>query len=96
MALDGRAEAAPDKGHLSRTHLPRRPDVAIDGVEMSPATVLATLNRIGGDNGIGRLDLVENRYVGMKSRAAAETPAAPSLKAHRAIESLCLDRRSRT
>ncbi|PWV60649.1 argininosuccinate synthase [Plasticicumulans acidivorans] len=67
--------------------------VAIDGVEMSPATVLATLNQIGGANGIGRLDLVENRYVGMKSRGCYETPGGTiMLKAHRAIESICLDR----
>ncbi|HMW29189.1 argininosuccinate synthase [Plasticicumulans sp.] len=86
-------EAAPDKAtYLELTF--RAGDVtAIDGVEMSPATVLATLNRIGGDNGIGRLDLVENRYVGMKSRGCYETPGGTILlKAHRAIESLCLDR----
>ncbi|HNE01804.1 MAG TPA: argininosuccinate synthase [Plasticicumulans sp.] len=86
-------EAAPDKAtYLELTF--RAGDVtAIDGVDMSPATVLATLNRIGGDNGIGRLDLVENRYVGMKSRGCYETPGGTILlKAHRAIESLCLDR----
>jgi argininosuccinate synthase len=67
--------------------------VAIDGVEMSPATVLATLNRIGGANGIGRLDIVENRYVGMKSRGCYETPGGTiMLRAHRAIESITLDR----
>ncbi|MEH6552113.1 MAG: argininosuccinate synthase [Pseudomonadales bacterium] len=67
--------------------------VAIDGVEMSPATVLEYLNKVGGDNGIGRLDIVENRYVGMKSRGCYETPGGTiMLKAHRAIESLTLDR----
>ncbi len=67
--------------------------VAIDGAPMSPATVLATLNKIGGDNGIGRLDLVENRYVGMKSRGCYETPGGTILlKGHRAIESITLDR----
>ncbi|MFO1418531.1 MAG: argininosuccinate synthase [Methylotetracoccus sp.] len=67
--------------------------VAIDGERMSPATVLASLNRIGGANGIGRLDIVENRYVGMKSRGCYETPGGTiMLKAHRAIESLTLDR----
>ncbi|WP_439107282.1 argininosuccinate synthase [Congregibacter sp.] len=67
--------------------------VAIDGTEMSPATVLAELNRIGGANGVGRLDIVENRYVGMKSRGCYETPGGTiMLKAHRAIESLTLDR----
>ncbi|MGM0562973.1 MAG: argininosuccinate synthase [Pseudomonadota bacterium] len=67
--------------------------VAIDGQEMSPAEVLTTLNELGGANGIGRLDIVENRYVGMKSRGCYETPGGTiMLKAHRAIESLTLDR----
>jgi argininosuccinate synthase len=67
--------------------------VAINGVEKSAATVLAELNQIGGANGIGRLDLVENRYVGMKSRGCYETPGGTiMLKAHRAIESITLDR----
>ena len=86
-------EAAPDKAtYLELTF--RAGDVtASDGDDMRPASVLATLNRIGGDNGIGRLDLVENRYVGMKSRGCYETPGGTILlKAHRAIESLCLDR----
>src|SRR3546814_12354948 len=66
--------------------------VALDGVEMSPATVLATLNRIGGEHGIGRLDIVENRYVGMKSRGCYETPGGTiMLRAHRPIESITLD-----
>jgi len=66
---------------------------AINGKAMSPATVLATLNKLGGANGIGRADIVENRYVGMKSRGAYETPGGTiMLKAHRAIESLTLDR----
>lgn len=67
--------------------------VAINGTVMTPATVLATLNKIGGAHGIGRADIVENRYVGMKSRGAYETPGGTiMLKAHRAIESLTLDR----
>ena len=67
--------------------------VALDGKKLSPATVLAKLNTLGGANGIGRLDLVENRYVGMKSRGCYETPGGTILlKAHRAIESLTLDR----
>ncbi len=67
--------------------------VAINGKAMSPATVLATLNKAGGANGIGRADIVENRYVGMKSRGAYETPGGTILlKAHRAMESLTLDR----
>lgn len=66
---------------------------AIDGVEMTAATVLETLNKVAGANGVGRLDIVENRYVGMKSRGCYETPAGTvMLKAHRAIESLTLDR----
>ena len=67
--------------------------VAIDGKTMTPAEVLTELNRLGGENGIGRLDIVENRYVGMKSRGCYETPGGTLLlKAHRAIESLTLDR----
>jgi argininosuccinate synthase len=67
--------------------------VAIDGVEKSPATVMEELNKIAGDNGIGRVDIVENRYVGMKARGCYETPAGTvMLKAHRAIESITLDR----
>ena len=69
--------------------------VAIDNQPMSPATVLEYLNKVGGDNGIGRLDIVENRYVGMKARGCYETPGGTiMLKAHRAIESLTLDRES--
>ena len=88
-------EAAPDKPlYLNLTY--RGGDiVAINGTEMSPATVLATLNQLGGAHGIGRADLVENRYVGMKSRGCYETPGGTiMLKAHRAIESLTLDRES--
>ncbi|MBS1213934.1 MAG: argG [Proteobacteria bacterium] len=67
--------------------------VAIDGERMTPAAILARLNQIGGANGIGRLDIVENRYVGMKSRGCYETPGGTiMLKAHRAIESITLDR----
>ncbi|RMG31419.1 MAG: argininosuccinate synthase [Gammaproteobacteria bacterium] len=67
--------------------------VAIDGERMTPAQVLETLNRLGGEHGIGRVDLVENRYVGMKSRGCYETPGGTILlKAHRAMESLTLDR----
>ena len=67
--------------------------VAIDGAAMTPAEVLTALNKIGAANGIGRLDIVENRYVGMKSRGCYETPGGTiMLKAHRAIESITLDR----
>ncbi len=86
-------EAAPDKPtYIELTYL-KGDIVAIDGESLSPATVLEKLNRLAGDNGIGRLDIVENRYVGMKSRGCYETPGgAVMLKAHRAIESLTLDR----
>jgi argininosuccinate synthase len=86
-------EAAPDKPtYLELTY--RGGDiVAIDGEDMSPASVLAYLNKVGGENGIGRLDIVENRYVGMKSRGCYETPGGTiMLRAHRAIESITLDR----
>ena len=64
-----------------------------DGEAMSPATVIEYLNKVAGANGVGRLDIVENRYVGMKSRGCYETPAGTvMMKAHRAIESLTLDR----
>ncbi|HIE40762.1 MAG TPA: argininosuccinate synthase, partial [Thiomicrorhabdus sp.] len=67
--------------------------VAINGEEMSPATVMEYLNKVGGANGIGRDDIVENRFVGMKARGCYETPAGTiMLKAHRAMESLTLDR----
>ena len=67
--------------------------VAVDGKAMTPAQVLAHLNQVGGANGVGRIDIVENRYVGMKSRGAYETPGGTVLlKAHRAIESITLDR----
>jgi argininosuccinate synthase len=86
-------EAAPDKATYIDLTFAQGDIVAIDGKQLSPATVLATLNRIGGENGIGRLDLVENRYVGMKSRGCYETPGGTiMLKAHRAIESITLDR----
>jgi len=86
-------EEAPDQPtYLELTY--RQGDVvAINGEEMSPATVLAYLNKVGGENGIGRLDIVENRFVGMKSRGCYETPGGTiMLPAHRAIESITLDR----
>lgn len=86
-------EAAPDKPEYLELSYKNGDIVAIDGVEMSPATVLETLNTRGGANGIGRLDIVENRYVGMKARGCYETPGGTiMLKAHRAIESITLDR----
>ena len=69
--------------------------VAVDGERMNPGEVIAVLNRIGGEHGVGRVDLVENRYVGMKNRGCYETPGGTiMLKAHRAIESITLDRES--
>ncbi|MDP2904525.1 MAG: argininosuccinate synthase [Methylovulum sp.] len=86
-------EAAPDKACYIELAYRQGDIVAIDGKPHSPAQVLAKLNKIAGENGIGRLDIVENRYVGMKSRGCYETPAGTvMLKAHRAIESLTLDR----
>lgn len=86
-------EAAPDSAEEMTLTYRKGDIVAIDGVEMTPATVLAELNRRGGAHGIGRADIVENRYVGMKSRGCYETPGGTiMLRAHRAIESLTLDR----
>ena len=86
-------EAAPDKATYIELTYEKGDIVAIDDVPVSPATVLEQLNKVAGENGIGRLDIVENRYVGMKSRGCYETPAGTILlKAHRAIESLTLDR----
>ena len=86
-------EKAPDKAAYIELGFEQGDVVAIDGKRLSPATVLAELNRIGGAHGIGRADIVENRYVGMKSRGAYETPGGTILlKAHRAIESITLDR----
>jgi argininosuccinate synthase len=86
-------EAAPDAAEYLDIEFERGDIVALNGERMSAATVLAILNRLGGKHGIGRLDLVENRYVGMKSRGCYETPGGTiMLKAHRAIESITLDR----
>jgi len=86
-------EAAPDRATVLELTYERGDIVAIDGQRLSPAAVLRRLNEVGGANGIGRLDIVENRYVGMKSRGCYETPGGTiMLRAHRAIESLTLDR----
>ncbi len=86
-------ELAPDQATYIEISYRNGDPVALDGVEMSPATILETLNKVGGANGIGRLDIVENRYVGMKSRGAYETPGGTiMMRAHRAIESITLDR----
>ena len=86
-------EKAPNKPQVIELAFEAGDIVAIDGKKMSPATVLATLNAIGGKHGIGRLDMVENRYVGMKSRGCYETPGGSIIwKAHRAMESITMDR----
>jgi argininosuccinate synthase len=86
-------EAAPDKATEITIDFERGDAVAINGEKMLPATLLAKLNQLGHDNGIGRLDLVENRFVGMKSRGVYETPGGTILlAAHRGIESITLDR----
>ncbi len=86
-------EAAPEQSTVLELEFAQGDIIAIDGKTMTPAEILAYLNKVAGANGIGRLDLVENRYVGMKSRGCYETPGGTvMLKAHRAIESLTLDR----
>ena len=86
-------ESAPDLPTFIELEYKKGDIIAIDGKSLSPAQVLTALNVIGGENGIGRLDIVENRYVGMKARGCYETPGGTiMLKAHRAIESLTLDR----
>jgi argininosuccinate synthase len=86
-------EQAPDQPEYVEIEFERGDPVAVDGKRLSPAALLARLNELGGKHGIGRVDLVENRFVGMKSRGVYETPGGTILaKAHRAIESLTLDR----
>ena len=86
-------EDAPDKPTIIEIDFEKGDPVAIDGEKLSPATLLTALNELGHDNGIGRLDLVENRFVGMKSRGMYETPGGTILlAAHRGIESITLDR----
>jgi argininosuccinate synthase len=86
-------EAAPDKPEYVQIEFKRGDAVAVDGKRLSPANLLTRLNELGGKHGIGRLDLVENRFVGMKSRGVYETPGGTILHAaHRGIESITLDR----
>jgi argininosuccinate synthase len=88
-------EDAPDKPHVFTLDFEEGDPVAINGKRLSPAALLAALNELGHDNGVGRLDLVENRFVGMKSRGVYETPGGTILlAAHRGIESITLDRGS--
>ncbi|MDG2032722.1 MAG: argininosuccinate synthase, partial [Rhodospirillales bacterium] len=86
-------ENAPDEPTLMEIEFDRGDPVAIDGVRLSPAALLTKLNQMAGANGIGRIDIVENRFVGMKSRGVYETPGGTILlPARRAVESLTLDK----
>jgi argininosuccinate synthase len=86
-------EKAPDKPQYVELDFVEGNCVAVDGKKLSPANVLRTLNKLGGKHGIGRVDLVENRFVGMKSRGVYETPGGAILHfAHRQLETLTLDR----
>ncbi len=86
-------EQAPDEPTYIEIEYVKGDPVALNGAKLSPAVMLETLNKLGGDNGVGRLDIVENRFVGMKSRGCYETPGGTiMLKGHRAIESITLDR----
>ena len=86
-------EEAPNQAEIITIEFEKGDAVAVNGVKGTPYEILDVLNKLGGKHGIGRLDLVENRYVGIKSRGCYETPGGTILlKAHRAIESLCLDR----
>jgi len=86
-------ENAPDEKEYITIDYKNGDPVALNGKELSPATMLRTLNEYGNKHGIGRIDIVENRFVGMKARGCYETPGGTiMLKAHRAIESICLDR----
>jgi argininosuccinate synthase len=86
-------EKAPDKATYIEVEFEKGNPVKVDGESMSPAGLLAHLNELGGRNGIGRIDLVENRYVGMKSRGVYETPGGTILRvAHQAVESITMDR----
>jgi argininosuccinate synthase len=91
--LSNSPEAAPDVPVYVEVEYEAGNPVAVDGDRLGPAALLERLNRLGGEHGIGRVDLVENRFVGMKSRGVYETPGGTILHhAHRAIESLTLDR----
>ncbi len=86
-------EKAPDRATYVEIDFEQGNPVKVDGVAMSPASILAHLNDLGGKNGVGRVDIVENRYVGMKSRGVYETPGGTILRvAHQAVESITMDR----
>ncbi len=93
FVLSRSPEKAPDQPQVITLGFKAGDPVSIDGEELSPARLLARLNQLGGKHGIGRVDMVENRYVGMKSRGVYETPGGTIMRAaHLALESLCLDR----
>lgn len=93
FVLSQSPEKAPDHPHYVELTFGEGNPVAVDNEEMSPAALLARMNALGGMNGIGRVDLVENRYVGMKSRGVYETPGGTILRvAHQAVESITMDR----
>jgi argininosuccinate synthase len=86
-------QEAPDKPQYVEIHFEQGDPVAVNGQRLSPAALLAQLNKLGGEHGVGRVDLVENRYIGLKSRGVYETPGGTILRAaHQAVESLTLDR----
>lgn len=86
-------EAAPDRPTYIEIEFEQGTPITVDGKKLSPAALLARLNQLGGENGIGRLDMVENRFVGMKSRGVYETPGGAILRAaHRDLETITLDR----
>ncbi|MBN1905656.1 MAG: argininosuccinate synthase, partial [Deltaproteobacteria bacterium] len=86
-------EKAPDKATYVEIDFEQGNPTRVDGVAMSPASILSHLNSLGGKNGVGRIDIVENRYVGMKSRGVYETPGGTILRvAHQAVESITMDR----
>ena len=92
-AAPSRRKRRPTRPQYVEIDFKRGDPIAVDGETLSPAGLLTRLNELGGTHGIGRLDLVENRFVGMKSRGVYETPGGTILQAaHRGIESLCLDR----
>jgi len=93
FVLTNSPEAAPDKAQTITVDFKKGEAVAVNGKSDSPAALLEKLNKLGGKHGIGRIDLVENRFVGMKSRGVYETPGGTILyAAHRAVESLTMDR----
>jgi argininosuccinate synthase len=91
--LTTKPENAPDQAEFVEIEFEKGDAVAVNGVRLSPANLLAKLNELGGKHGIGRVDLLENRFVGMKSRGVYETPGGTILEeAHRGVESICMDR----